>query len=437
MRDEPVRCGIVAMDIEGFNRHEWTNPIRQQLRTRLRHLVDQALTAAAIDTARILDRNDTGDGLLLLIDNNISPVALLQFAVTHLTNGLDAERLRAPVTERMRLRVVVREGLLLADAEGYTGADLNHAFRLLNAQPGRDSLANSPAANAVVLVPDEFYDGIVRHGYKDIDPAGWQQIAIRSKETETDAWLHLPGLTQQPTRRGVQSAPPRARPRRRRHWLPLSALALFAILATATAIRLAPSGQPATLPAPSTKPSTTEPPSIEPSTATATCPHLPQEVEIQKLPAASEHDLTFPSVTVKITIDGTDQLWIELSAQIEGSIPPGAQLAMLYWTDPTSFDSALNGPNRGNGLYYRRELEIGEARCALLGPSRIAYPRANGLDFRFFFTLVPDASVAKVERLETQRQPSDSGSFLDREDLHDLGLQRLAYFEIKTDPIED
>jgi hypothetical protein len=61
MHDEPVYRGIFGIDIEGFNRAEWTDPTRARLRARLHRLVDQALARAEIDQA-LTARSDTGDG---------------------------------------------------------------------------------------------------------------------------------------------------------------------------------------------------------------------------------------------------------------------------------------------------------------------------------------------------------------------------------------
>src|SRR6266536_778424 len=157
MRGTPLRRGILALDIEGFGQPDRTDPQRTQLRTHLHALLDHALATAEIPRAQI-----------------------------------------AAGPDRLRLRVAVHEGHVLADTHEHTGHDLNHTFRLLDAQAARTVLANSPSANAVLVVSDSVYQGVVRHGYGGIDPAVWQPVRVHAKETRSRAWINLPGLTTQP-----------------------------------------------------------------------------------------------------------------------------------------------------------------------------------------------------------------------------------------------
>jgi hypothetical protein len=197
MRYEPAHCGILAIDIEGFACRHWTDPIRARLRGRLHGLVDDALAQAQVSLSLTV-RSDTGDGLLLLVHAGVSTTRLLHPLVTSFVSGLVDDNQHALAGERMRLRVVVHAGEILADAHGHTGDDLNHAFRLLDAEATRAVLAGSPAAAVVLVVSEAVYQGVVRHGHAGIDPDGWQPVRIHAKETLARAWVHLPGLADQP-----------------------------------------------------------------------------------------------------------------------------------------------------------------------------------------------------------------------------------------------
>jgi hypothetical protein len=205
MRDEPVYRGILGVDIERFSRAEWTDPIRARLRDRLHTLVDDALARAEIDPALTV-RSDTGDGLWLLADAQVPTTRLLHPLATRLASGLAADNRRMPAGEGMRLRVVVHAGELLHDSYGHTGASLNHAARLLDADATRAVLAACPAAEVVLVVSDVLYDGVVRHAYQGIDPDGWQPVRVHGKETSARAWVHLPGLAAQPPLPAVLAA---------------------------------------------------------------------------------------------------------------------------------------------------------------------------------------------------------------------------------------
>src|SRR6266542_1140984 len=197
MRGEPIYRGILGIDIEGFNRPEWTDPTRARLRARLHRLVDQAIAVAEIALSSTV-RTDTGDGLWLLVSSEVSTARLLHPLVSRLASGLAGDNQQVPAAERLRLRVAVHAGEVLHDPYGHTGASFNHAARLLDAEATRAVLAASPTADVVLVVSDTVYEGVVRHGYEGIDPAGWQPIRLHAKETATRAWVHLPGLAAQP-----------------------------------------------------------------------------------------------------------------------------------------------------------------------------------------------------------------------------------------------
>ena len=206
MPHEPSHRGILAIDIEGFARKPWTDPIRVRLRGRLHGLVDDALAQAQV-SPYLTVRNDIGDGLLLLVHAEVSTARLLHPLITALVSGLVEDNQHASAAERMRLRVVVHAGEILADAHGHTGDDLNHAFRLLNAEVTRAVLASSPVATLVLVVSEVVYQGVVRHAHAGIDPDGWQPVHIHEKETVARAWVHLPGLADQPDLPAVLVAP--------------------------------------------------------------------------------------------------------------------------------------------------------------------------------------------------------------------------------------
>jgi len=171
-------------------------------------LLDHALATAQISPSQVAARNDLGDGILVLFDPIVPAATLLHPLLTDLTTRLAAYNQTKPAPQqRLRLRVAVHDGYVLADAHGHTGEDLNHTFRLLDAEATRTILADTRSANAVLIVSDPVYRGIVRHGYQGLDPAVWQPIRIHAKETRTRAWVHLPGLTPQPNVPIVLAAP--------------------------------------------------------------------------------------------------------------------------------------------------------------------------------------------------------------------------------------
>src|SRR5574341_1431185 len=209
MRGTPLRRGILALAIQGFGQPTRTDPDRVELRAVVNALLDHALTVAEIPPAQLATRSDLGDGVLVLFHPAVPIATLLHPLLTDLTAQLAVHnRSIGTGPGRLRLRAAVHDGYVLADQYGYTGDDLNHTFRLLDAPTTRLVLAASPAADAVLVVSDAVHHGVVRHAYPGIHPATWQPVRIHAKETSTRGWIHLPGLPQQPHLPAVLTSPP-------------------------------------------------------------------------------------------------------------------------------------------------------------------------------------------------------------------------------------
>jgi hypothetical protein len=189
-RIEPVHRGILAVDIEGFGRVERSDADRAGMRAQLCRLLSQGLICAGIGVGQVT-RSVHGDGVLVLVDPRVSKARLLHPLLPRVALGLDRYNRSVVSAMRLRLRAVVHAGEVLGDRYGYTGAALNTAFRLLDAEVLRNVRATS-SASVVLLVSDVIYQDIVRPGYGLIDPAGYRPVWVESKETRTRAWLQVP-----------------------------------------------------------------------------------------------------------------------------------------------------------------------------------------------------------------------------------------------------
>jgi tetratricopeptide (TPR) repeat protein len=95
-----------------------------------------------------------------------------------------------PVAERIRLRIALHAGEVVYDEHGVTGASINLAFRLLDAQPLREALEASSGTLALI-VSSWFFDEVVRHSVA-VDLNQYRPVHAEVKETSTRAWIHLP-----------------------------------------------------------------------------------------------------------------------------------------------------------------------------------------------------------------------------------------------------
>ena len=123
MHAEPEHRSILAVDIQGFGRPERSNPGRARMRAGLHRILGNAMRAAGIEPQNV-EQSESGDGVLVLLDPQISKARLLHPLIPRLGSGLARYNRTAPGSERLRLRVVVHAGELLQDAHGRTGEDL-------------------------------------------------------------------------------------------------------------------------------------------------------------------------------------------------------------------------------------------------------------------------------------------------------------------------
>lgn len=180
------RC-VVALDVAGSGSRD--DQILLRLRAELRAMTARALSDVDADDA---DVDDLGDGLRLVTGPDVAPATLLGPFVRRLDSLLrEYAKVSAPAAE-MRLRVVVHMGLLHRDNGIWAGHPLVLAARLLDADPARRALVDTPAARLVVVVSQAVYEAVIAHGY-GLDPGRYRPIPVRVKETDTVAWIHLPG----------------------------------------------------------------------------------------------------------------------------------------------------------------------------------------------------------------------------------------------------
>ncbi|GAB3874087.1 hypothetical protein GCM10029964_015470 [Kibdelosporangium lantanae] len=131
---------------------------------------------------------------------------LLDPLLSHLSASLVDYNRQARLPERIRLRFALHAGEVEHDSHGLSGSDVIVACRLLDADQLKGALRHSTVPLAAI-VSDAIYDGIVRHRYRDIDPAGYHPVNVQVKKARLHAWIHLPGTDEAPS----SNTPPRPR----------------------------------------------------------------------------------------------------------------------------------------------------------------------------------------------------------------------------------
>jgi len=190
--DDPLYRLIVAVDLEGSTMR--TNPVKGELRRIMYDLLARALRGAGIDPKHLEHLTDRGDGVLVLVrPHDDVPKTLLLGRLVPLLTALLAEH-NAEADDpalRLRLRVVVHAGEIHDDRKGFYGDDLDVAFRLLDSPTVKRALRQAPVSPLVLVVSEEIFTGIVRHGYVDDDPYQ-QRVQVRVGERRRRGRVNIP-----------------------------------------------------------------------------------------------------------------------------------------------------------------------------------------------------------------------------------------------------
>ncbi|MFJ2738982.1 hypothetical protein ACIO3O_04890 [Streptomyces sp. NPDC087440] len=183
---DPVSRTILLLDIERYSDRDDVE--QAYLRRMLYEIADRTLLAAGIDATRRL-RADRGDSVMELIDANASLIPLLRALLSETPIQLRATNRKASTSAQIRLRAVLATGYVAIDENGWVGADLNFACRLLDAQLLRDALKRS-ADDFALCVSDPVHRGIVRHNHPGIPAERFHPVVLDGKNGAMEAWLY-------------------------------------------------------------------------------------------------------------------------------------------------------------------------------------------------------------------------------------------------------
>lgn len=184
-----VHRTIVVVDVEGFGDQRRTTPHQLAVRESLYRLLRSAFDSAGVPWDDC-DHEDRGDGVLILVGAHIPKAMFVASVPRALAAMLCEHNATHPAQQRIRLRMAVHAGEVAYDRHGVTAVSVNLAFRLLDAKPVKDVLAESSGVLAVIT-SEWFFEEVVRHSV-DVDPATYRPVQVVVKETATVGWICLP-----------------------------------------------------------------------------------------------------------------------------------------------------------------------------------------------------------------------------------------------------
>ena len=183
----PVHRGIVAVAIE-HPAIARTNSARDELRRRTRGLLETALTSAGIRPAHCELLGGPDDGVVALIRpvDEVPKTLLLGMVVPMLSRLVAGDHDGPP----LRLRVAVHSGEVHRDGPGVFGEALDIAFRVLEA-PRVRAYAQAVADPVTLVITEEIFWSIVRHGYPGIEPAAFRPVGRIVSGRRRQIWVHV------------------------------------------------------------------------------------------------------------------------------------------------------------------------------------------------------------------------------------------------------
>jgi hypothetical protein len=187
---QPLHRSIFAVDIE--ESAERNNSAKIALRKAMYDLLEESMVASGITAPHRDPFVDRGDGILTLIHPvDDVPKTLLLSAVIPMLDRLLSEHAGRYPDQRLRLRAVVHAGEVHFDGHGWFGEALDVAFRLLDA-PEVKERSRKLQRPLLLVVSDDIYSSVVRHGYAGIDERAFAEVAsIKVAGRRHGGWVRV------------------------------------------------------------------------------------------------------------------------------------------------------------------------------------------------------------------------------------------------------
>ncbi|MFJ6351564.1 hypothetical protein ACIQKB_19050 [Streptomyces sp. NPDC092046] len=142
-------------------------------------------------------QEDRGDGILAALRPDVPPTLVVGRWIDTLYESLREHNTgrRAP----LRMRVGMNAGLVLDDGRGLVGRAVDLACRLCDSARAKQIMADAPDVDLLIVVSDWLYRNVVVEGGRYVEPTHYRRAAVVSKETDEDAWFHVPRRPEPPT----------------------------------------------------------------------------------------------------------------------------------------------------------------------------------------------------------------------------------------------
>jgi hypothetical protein len=186
-----IRRLCLAVDVESFSRR--TRPEQLDVQNRLLWTMVQGCRAAGVRPARC-DRQDSGDGQILVLPPGVDENKVLPRFVLGLLTGLHRVNNPVGVGSRIRLRVSLGQGAIQIGATGFVAPAVITVCRLLDSNELRNALSSNPTGNAAVVVTDDLYRDMFAQSCGGLPADAFRSVHVSmpAKGFAADAWIQVP-----------------------------------------------------------------------------------------------------------------------------------------------------------------------------------------------------------------------------------------------------
>ncbi|GAA2815720.1 adenylate/guanylate cyclase domain-containing protein [Streptomyces showdoensis] len=141
-------------------------------------------------------QEDRGDGILAALRPDVPPALMVGRWIDTLYESLREHNTgrRTP----LRMRVGMNAGLVLDDGRGLVGRAVDLACRLCDSAPAKQIMADAQDVDLLIVVSDWLYRNVVVEGGRYVEPTHYRRAAVVAKETDEDAWFHVPRRPEPP-----------------------------------------------------------------------------------------------------------------------------------------------------------------------------------------------------------------------------------------------
>ncbi len=179
----------LAADAVGYGRRD--DYLQQDTQRYLMEVLDWAAEAAGLHRGT-WNRQAAGDGELAVLPQDEQESHVVDGFVRHLDAALSRRNRILRPDARLRLRVAMHFGRLMAGDNGFAGPGPVEVARMVNSAPLRAAIDAVPDANLALLVSDTIYRDTIEPLHTTLNPAAFRKVLVQEKEFEANAWLWVP-----------------------------------------------------------------------------------------------------------------------------------------------------------------------------------------------------------------------------------------------------